>query len=347
MKIGFLYYKFYPIEGGAAIHGYNLAKELSLLGFKLYKLNGENDPYTIKLNNPFTGFFWMLAKCDLFYARMDYFFKFRNFLVVLALLFRKKMIVELNAPSDELYLYGKTKAYIDRVDWLMARILKRADVVIVVSEPIKQYCSKQLGLENVVVVENGANPFDISSESVSENIIRQLNSIKSNWQKLVVWSGSTNKMQNLDDLIILAKKTKTKAAFLIIAKEEPGEQLQDVNEPNVFIWKGLKRPDVEYIIKESDVGIAIYDDYHWSRWGFYNSSLKTFEYLNNGLITISNKEGTEIQKMNSNFRYARNLDEMLTFIDEKLPATGSVNQYRTWKHVASEISNLIYRPNPA
>jgi glycosyltransferase involved in cell wall biosynthesis len=347
MKIGFLYYKFFPIEGGAAIHGYNLAKELSLLGFELYKLNGEQDPFTIKLKNPVTGFFWMLFNCDLFYARMDYFIKIRNILTVVAILLGKRVIVELNAPSDELHLYGKEKSYIKRVDRLMARILKRADSVIVVSSPIEKYCRIQLGLEKVVVVENGANPFEISDAGVSEDIVHQLTVIKSTWQKIVVWSGSINKMQNLEDLFILAEKAKKKAAFLIIAKEEQGENLKDVNLPNIFILRGLNRPDVEYLIKKAHVGIALYEDYHWSRWGFYNSSLKMFEYLNNGLLTISNKKGTEIQRSNPNFRYARNLDEMLTFIDEKTPETGSPSQYRTWKHVAAEISNLIHRPDPA
>lgn len=347
MKIGFLYYKFFPVEGGAAIHGYHLARELSLLGYDLYKLNGEKDPYTKKLNNPVTGFLWMLARCDLIYVRMDYFLKPRNLLAVLALLFRKRVFVELNAPSDELYLYGRTPAYIRRVDRIMAHILKRADTIVVVSEPLKQYCTQALRLNNVAVVENGADRFETKPGDVSKEIIEQLNHIKTRWPKLVVWPGSTNKMQNLEDLKNLARKAQEKAAFLIIAKEEPGEHLQDMDEPNVFVWKGLARAEVEYIIKEADIGIALYEDYDWSRWGFYNSSLKTFEYLSNGLLTISNKKGTGIQQKNHNFRFAGNPDEMLTFMDEEPSDTGTDHSYRTWKHVASDISNLIHRSETA
>ncbi len=347
MKIGFLYYKFFPVTGGAAIHGYHLAKELSLMGYQLFKLNGDKDPYTTKLRNPVTGFIWMLARCELIYIRMDYFLKPRNLLVILALLFRKRVFAELNAPSDELYLYGKSTSYINFVDRLMSIILNRVETVIVVSEQIKQYCESQLKLENVKVVENGANRFEDSTENVSTEIIDQLDTIKSKWPKVVVWSGSLNKMQNLDLLKKLAIRSNKRAAFLIIVKDEIGVHLPDMDTPNVFIWKKLNRSEVEYIIKKADIGLALYGNYDWCRWGFYNSSLKMYEYLSNELLTISNKEGTPVQRSSPNFRFAENLDEMLTLIEDERPSTGPVNQYRSWKHVASEISNLIHSPSPA
>ena len=104
MKIGFIYYTFYPVTGGASVHGYNLAKELSKKGYKLYKINGEPDPYTNRLKHPIPGLFWIMANCDLIYIRMDYFLYLRNFVSILTLLSGKKMIVELNNPSDCTFL---------------------------------------------------------------------------------------------------------------------------------------------------------------------------------------------------------------------------------------------------
>lgn len=343
MKIGYLYYKFSPPEGGAAIHGYYLAKELAACGYHLMKLNGKKDPFTKKLGNPVTGFIRMLAECDLIYARMDYFLKPRNLLAWLAMLSGKKVIVELNSPSDELYLHGKSASYIRRADRIMARILRRAATVVVVSDPIQEYCREALQLDNVVVVENGANRFETDMENISPNIVQSIAEIKKKWPKIVVWPGSVNKMQNLEALRNLAARAEKKAAFVLIAHEEPGETLQEFQEKNIVVWKNTERAAVEYIISQADAGIALYDDYPWSRWGFYNSSLKIFEYLSNGLIAISNRQGTAIQQKNPNFRYAGNFDEMLTFIDEKPVAVTTDNQIRTWKHVAGEISHLIQR----
>ncbi len=340
MKIGYLYYKFYPVDGGVAIHGYHLAKELTNLGYKLYKLNGDKDPYTHKFSNPVWGFLWMLRNCHLFYVRMDYFLKPRNLLIILALICRKKIIVELNSPSDELYLYGRRMAYIAKVDRIVSYILKRVDAVIVVSDPIKKYCQNELGLDHVTVIENGADQFDFDQNEVNSDIKSDLMKIKKLNSKLLVWSGSANKMQNFHLLNNVIENCKSDIAFLLIIKEEKGKSIPVENAGNVYKFKNLNRVDVEYIISNADAGLAFYTDYSWCRWGFYNSSLKTFEYLSNGLIAISNKSGTEVLNSHPNFKFGENLKEIVSIIEE-LPSEKLQFQYRSWEDVAKQVSNII------
>lgn len=341
MKIGFIYYTFYPVTGGASVHGYNLAKELQKQGYELFKINGDPDPFTRRLKNPVTGVFWILANCDIIYIRMDYFVNLRNLVSILTLFSGKKMIVELNNPSDELHLFGRGETYIRFTDRVISKILRRADAVITVSEPLRRFCEEALHLENVHVIENGGEMFDETPEGVSDEVKSRIKEIKKRYSKTVVWSGSANNMQDLEKLEAIADSQKNRSAVICIIKEEQEKGEVPPSKENMFVFKNLPREDVKYIISNSDIGLALYKEYPWSRWGFYNSSLKIFEYLNNGLLTITNTEGTEIQQSYPNFRAVDSVEEIVSFIDQFSERSFDIENPRTWAVVARETSRII------
>jgi len=345
MKIGYLYYNFYPVTGGASVHGYYLARELKKAGYTLYKLNGEEDSYTVKLSSSLKGAFWILKNCDLIYARADYFLYPRNFLTVLALLLGKKVILELNSPSDELKLRGKSNAYIRRVDKVAAYFFKKACKVITVSEPVKCYCEEELGLSGVSVIENGGEPFKQSGELASDHIKQRAEEICYTYPVRVVWSGSVNKMQNMSLLRKVADADPSRVALLILAKYDESDHQQKpdlLQNQNVFSFQNLPRADVEYLISKSTAGLAFYEDYSWCRWGFYNSSLKIFEYLNNGLITLTNRSGTPVQRQYPNFRQVTNDEDIVKIIkDLSSEKPGSPQLVRTWSDVGRETADII------
>lgn len=344
MKIGFIYYTFYPVTGGASVHGFNLARELSNLGYDLYKVNGAPDPYTEKLSNPVSGIFWILAHCDVIYVRMDYFMYVRNVISLLALAVGKKLVVELNSPSDELYLFGYGKTYIRTADRIMSKILKRVDAVITVSEPLKRYCTEELNLKNVYVIENGGEIFLQSGFKVRDAVKKRFSEIRKNHSRVVVWSGSLNEMQDLEQIQRIAESENGKAAVVMIVKEEEeGSAVYPLSAENLFIFRNIERDDVKYIISHSDIGLALYNDYHWSRWGFYNSSLKIFEYLNNGLLTLTNKKGTKIQRSYPNFRHVKSTGQMIREIEDFSDTDFQLSSPRTWKDVADETSKIIQK----
>lgn len=342
MNIAFIYYSFYPVIGGASVHGYNLAKELSQLGYNLFKINGEPDPHTTKLQNPVTGLVWMLRNCDLFYIRMDYFFNLRNLVLLPALLFGKKIIVELNSPSDELHLFRKSEKQIRRVDRLFRYFLKKVDSVVVVSEPIKEYCSEALGLTNIQVIENGGEIFTPNPDDISPAVKEKISDIKATFDRLVVWSGSINKMQDLETIQKIQRAISENSALLLIIKEEKvGDKKElEIDSDNLFVFNNLARKDVAYIISESDVGLAFYNDYSWSRWGFYNSSLKIYEFLSNGLLTITNTQGTDRQRRYPNFKSVDTISQSEQYIKAGFSKDIEYSK-RTWKIVAEETSGLI------
>ena len=346
MKIGFLYYDFYPVMGGASVHGFYLAKELSQLGHTLFKINGEEDPYTTKYSNRLIGFLKILRECDLIYLRIDYFLKLRNLALLFAILFRKKVIVELNSPSDEMLLFGKKRSYLKKADKILSILLKRADAVIVVSKAIERYCKESLLLnsEKVHVVENGGVVFDEENNAdfgpVSNEVVIQIKAIQSRFKKIAVWAGSTNKMQNFGVIERISDGKANDTAIVVIANEEKGQPIE-LKADNIFLFRNVSRADVIHIIQSSDVGLAFYENYDWCRWGFYNSSLKTYEFLNNGLLTISNKNGTEIQRKYPNFKTVSEIDEIFEILNSELPEIKKKFKVRTWKDVGIEVNMII------
>lgn len=343
MNIGFLYYNFYPVQGGASVHGFHLAKELTQLGHKLYKLNGQPDPFTKKLQQTPVGFMKMVRESDLFYVRMDYFLNARNLAGLAAIIAGKKIVVELNSPSDELALRGRSASFIRKTDRVYSWLLKRASAIITVSEPIKQYCQRELELENVHVVENGGEVFEHPTQDMIESSVtlQRFREIRDEAEKVVVWAGSANQMQNFQLLKEVATRLDENAKLVLIVNEEPGTSIPEEFAEGAAILKNADRKEVGAIIAQSDVGVALYDEYPWSRWGFYNSSLKMYEFLNNGLLTLSNVPGSPIQTKYSNFSYIPDADLMAESINRYQPEDLTPEDPRTWKAVAKEVSIIL------
>ncbi|MEX2574487.1 MAG: glycosyltransferase, partial [Balneolaceae bacterium] len=194
--IAFLYYTYYPVTGGASVHGYNLARELSRLGYRLLKINGHPDGFTEKRH---PAELWrVLRESDLVYVRMDYFPNLRNLAGLAALLSGKKVVVELNSPSDELHLHGRGRLFIRLVDRVASRLLKRADAVIAVSEGVKTYGETALGLTNIHVIENGGEVFSSEDLSPSAAVKQRVEDLRKKYRKLVVWAGTPNQLQSME-----------------------------------------------------------------------------------------------------------------------------------------------------
>ncbi|MEX2600423.1 MAG: glycosyltransferase [Balneolaceae bacterium] len=348
-KIGFIYYTFSPVTGGAAVHGWNLAKELNSLGYRLYKLNGGPDPWTEKKPENLAGLIWILRHCELIYVRMDFFFNLRNLIGFLSILLGKKTVVELNTPSDELHLFGRSPAWIRWIDRIWGLFLRRADAVTVVSEPVARYCREALSLERVQVIENGGEIFDPVALHPDPAVRDEMESIRKKYRTVVVWAGSSNAMQDLEAMEQIAEAASPETAIVLLVQEDLNGKKVTAEGENIFIFRNMERDTVKYIIRESEIGVAFYREYPWSRWGFYNSSLKVMEYLNNGLLALANIEGTEVQRNHPNFRQVSGVEEAAaiirsfrgTAVDSASSGTTEVQPARTWADAASETSELI------
>lgn len=343
MNIGYIYYSFYPITGGASVHGYYLARGLSRLGYNLFKINGEPDPHTTRLKNPYTGIFRILRECDVIYVRMDYFFNLRNLVTIVAKLMGKKVIVELNSPSDELHMFGKSRKYILRADRVMGKILRRVDAVIVINDIVKRYCEETMGLENVIAIDNGGEVIERSKIEVSDQVRSIFEQVRRDFSKIVVWTGSANHLHDFEKLKKIASAVDDDVAVILIVRRE-NQEVPDSELPNLYILENLDRDDVAWVVSGSDIGLTFYSSFDWSRWGYYGSSTKTFEYLNNGLLTIANVKGTEAQRRYPNYRYIEEFDEIIDAIHSFVKEDDAHLPFiRTWDDVARETSGVIQK----
>src|SRR5690625_2034214 len=133
-----------------------------------------------------------------------------------------------------------------------------------------------------------------------------------------------------------------KLSDIIITENKELPQFLEEIPSNIFIFHKLARKDVEYIIKQCQAGFAFYRSYPWSRWGVYNSSLKLFEYLNNGLLAFTNIEGTTTQKKYPNFKKVASAEEIIEIMRRDESWEVRAVDKRRWEDVANETDKIIH-----
>jgi glycosyltransferase involved in cell wall biosynthesis len=313
MKSIFFYYrKIFPITGGMSVHGYNLAYELNRQGFKLKTvkqrkselfeiLDLTNIPKLIKeINN-----------CDYIYYRVPLhsFSKFERFLSYFP---KRKKILEINAPIEELLsensLKKLEKKHYQRYQWN----LKQADKYVVVSKKLKDYLIGKWGIspEKILITSNGCNPDKYRDNFKGRTFITSLNKI------VVFWAGNPEiKFHNSNNLyeILEAFKDRENLIFVI-----GGYNITNTTYKNAIFLPKINYKEIFYYINDADILLALYGDFKWSPIGFYNSSVKFFDYWASGKPTIAPNMGQikDIATHKENAYLYNDLDDIIYYIDE-------------------------------
>lgn len=323
-KILYLYPKFNPITGGGTVHGFYNAKYLSKY-YDLYTLknNSVDFAYFIK----FPKFIYMLLtfKFDLVYLRISN--GGFSFLYMLLKPFVKKIIVEVNAPSNEVIPQNKLIPSENVINTINKFIFKISDSIICVSQEVKNYVDS-IGHFDTNVVNNGGERFELKTDDVDKFFYRgvELNN------GYLLWVGNNYPWQDFDSIIDLAKSNPEYK--VVIITDRFVDKLKKQN--NIIQFNNVDRNDIPLFVKNASFGIAFYKKMN-SEWGFYNSPLKIYEYAVNGLKSITNVKNFEINQLID--------DGYVEFIadDWSLQNVQSVipKYDRTWFCVASEIHYII------
>ena len=342
-NVAFLYPKFYPVTGGGSVHGYYLASNLNKLGINLNFIYGK-EAIPFGINNKFTikSIIKVISQSDLIYIRHGArFSKRQSILIILSWLFRKKIIIEFNGSPDELLTKRFSKKYVKRQEHILSFLLSLADAIITISQPMREFCINYLNCDSnkINVIPNGGSKIDKKN---IENPNETVNEFLQQYTQTALWSGRDTLWQGFDKIEKIIKNTPGTGYIMAVKKlsNSTYERLKKFN--NVMIFNNIKRELLEYFILNCDIGLVLYGDNSWSRVGFYNSSLKYYEYLINGLQVISEDYNNEIindQNKFENLHIKEGVDDIIQFINNnklKRKVNTSENHYRNWNDVAKE-----------
>lgn len=338
-KLAFLYPDFFPVKGGASLHGYYLAKELTALNYTLFTFNTEETGFTSNYSYNFFSVLKAILKADIVYLRLSPLGK-SMYLPKIVKLLNKKLIIELNGPTDEYIVshYFSLNQILE-MDKKLSKTIALSDTVITVSEEMKDYIAKYLNYKESVVIHNGGFKIDSPILDSYSELEERFHYKKKFYKKTILWSGTDYPWQGYLKVQELIEKSNNNFLFIIVCNNNVYEKYFKKFE-NTLAFTDAPREFVDFLIKNVDIGLALYGDYSWTRFQkFYNSSLKFFEYLANDLGVIASPVGHMATTKSENLLLTEDVSKMLLFIEKYKKAP--VHNYRSWANVAQEIDIVI------
>jgi hypothetical protein len=331
-RIFFLYPSVDKSRGGAAVHGYNLINGLANLGFGIFLLKNANGT-----KKPLAESLYRIFRSHVIYYRI--YLTNRSIILLFLLSKFKKVVVELNAPSDELLLKGFDMHFVNQVDNRLRFALKNVKHIVTVSDAVTQYCQLILKFKNVTTVNNGGELLNPNLDEISSAFKESIVNLKNKFNKIVLWSGTNYPWQGYQHLRnLIFHHQSANFAFIIVSDDK--DVLEDLGTlTNVQIYTKLNRNEVAYLMCHADVGCALYGDFSVTRTGFYNSSLKFHEYLVNRLGVIASPYEYFFKYENENVTCTHDIDRMVDFI-KKFTYVECGNQ-RTWEDVSRETAQIL------
>lgn len=340
-KIAYLYSSYYPIRGGGNVHGYYLAKALANKGYILYNFNKIPDNCTVNIKRTLKNILMTIKNSDVVYLRLNLKIDSKYLLLILAKLLKRKVIIELNSPSDELRLSGAGDLKIIITDIALRFAVKLSDHLIVVSKNVKKYSEEVLKAKNITVIPNGGHKFSIDYKNIDQGVAGRIKDLKNTYNKIAVWSGTKQPWQGYDIIKDIICKSNNTIAYIIISNDNT--VFEEIVNDNVYFFNNLARKEVEYIISQSNIGLSLYGDYgDYGKYGFYGSSIKFREYLINGLFVIANPNGQMLEIKQENLFLSFDVDEILKCMyDLDVTKKYDTSVCRSWDDVAEETDRVI------
>ncbi len=287
MKVGFLHkVNTTPPLTGGAVHTYQVSKYLAQAGYKLLTLNNEQGlHFSKRYPRTFRGLRSLVAHCDVLYLRVDGRAGWELAALIPGLIPKQKPIIwEINATLEELkVLPGKIRLR-DRLGTLLRPLAaKRATAALCVSAPLITY-AHDLGIQQVLLTPNGSDPDLFSSTLKNNTMFPELgNAFR------ILWAGSTeypwHDFQLLLDAATLLQSMDEEICFVVMG--EPPKQMRQMKIPaNLHFYPAVPYLEAPQYFSAAHVGLCLYRDIPWSRYGFFFSPLKLFDYGASGLPVI-------------------------------------------------------------
>ncbi|MBL7768519.1 MAG: glycosyltransferase [Flavipsychrobacter sp.] len=336
MKIGIVYTKFYPLSSSASVHGFNLFQALKQEGVELHSIGIGSNSITVDHPKSIKGILQFIRSIDVVYIRINPWLWNDWFTLLKLFSFgRIKVIWELNAPVEEVLAAYKNTPPPKIRRWMRWQNFKRkclaslCDGCISVSSVLENYSREVLKIINTVTIPNGSDPQLFCRKAPAPanpltDIVKGKFVVSWAGNGAIGWQG-TNLLAELAEYYA---KADPDIFFLVFSNRSFYNQKYL---PNLLSLGEINYDKLPELLQLSHVGFCLYNEYDWCKYGFYNSSLKMFDYLSLELIVIASDMGqlAEIIKDGENGFLVRNtLEELIEKINYSKAQYDQLEQLR-------------------
>lgn len=354
MNIGYLVsFKWYPPQGGPAVHAYQVAHQLAKRGHTIKTMSYWHEAPDIEVYRQ-RELLQFLRDIDVLYIRLhgDWAFEKWTLLKVLKF-FRLPVVWEINSPLEELITRDmRTEQQVRSLNAKRKFLSKLVDAGICVSTTMKDYATDYLGIKKAYVVPNGSDPKQFSPEKKDFLVYKE----HQNYFK-VLWSGSAGYgWQGITIISEVAERVYTLDKDIVFILITNKQHLKEYNvfDKNVLVMDEKKYMDLPPYIASADAGLCLYQNYGWNG-RFYFSPLKLFDYMASGLPVIATDLGqisevithkenglltdNKIDHVAEHIVFLKNNPQVAKSLGDK--ARESVQEYYNWERVAQETENIL------
>lgn len=354
MNIGYLInFPWYPPVGGASVHAYQVARQLTKRGHKLKTISYWHQAPDLQVYRR-REFFKFLNDVDVLYIRIHGNWTLEHFTLLKVLKFFKLPVIwEINSPLEEsIDMKTRSKREVRSMNRRRRFLGKMVNAGICVSDTMKDYAVNYLGIKNSHIVPNGSDPQQFCPSKRNNNLYKEHNS-----SFKVLWSGSANyPWQGVELISKVAEKTydlDKNIKFVLISNQKYLSRYS-IFDKNTEVIDKIPYLDIAPYIASVDVGLCLYKDYGWNG-KFYFSPLKLFDFMASGLAVIGTNVGQikEVIKDGENGLLTdNNADQIVEQIldlkanSEKRSRLGAnaridVERYYNWERVAEDIERVM------
>jgi len=335
VKIGFLHkVNTTPPKSGGSVHTYQVSQYLAKQGHQLLALDNEQgSQFTQRFPRSLGGLKTLMQEADLLYFRVDGRVGWELTSIIPGLFASGKPVVwEINATLEELKVLPGSKRWRDRFGAPFRRLSAyRTNAALCVSEPLVRY-AHSLGIEEAILAPNGSDPNMFCPNLREPSVFPGLEN-----KFRVLWAGSTDySWHDFETVLACASQMQSidpEIGFAIVGQRPnlPDEQFPS----NVHFYPPVPYLEAPRLFASADVGLCLYREIDWSKYGFFFSPLKLFDYAASGLPIIYS-DITELDRVACNFGLKVAVGDVNGLTEQILRLKQQQNLYARVSHKARQ-----------
>jgi glycosyltransferase involved in cell wall biosynthesis len=349
MKIGFLHkVNTTPPRSGGSVHTYQVSTYLAGQGHQLLALENELGPqFAKRFPRSISGLFGLIQEADLLYVRID---GRLGWEVSQLFNVHKPVVWEVNASLEEFGAQSEVR-WRDRLGAPLRHLgAKHVSTALCVSQPLVEY-AQDLGVENTVLVPNGSDPQLFHPNVSTQNCYPGLEN-----QFRVLWAGSTEYSWHDFGIVLRCAKRlllEDPAISFVILGKRP-DWITYALPSNIHFIPPVPYQEVPAYFASAHVGLCLYHPISWSKYGFFFSPLKLFDYAASG-VPVLYSNVPELDRIAKNFGLpidtgdGDDLAEKILrlkrnpVLKEQLAKQGrqAVTSYYNWERVGQQTEGIL------